>query len=291
MKKTAIFAALCAVLLAAGCGKSGPQLPGEAERGPLAARVNGTDIYQGQISNVLSRFGNLPPERAKDAGKQVLEKIIEENLLLQQAQGKNLDKDPKVIQAIAAARNDILIKAYLEQLASSTAKPTDAEIQSFFDANPALFKERRVYNLREMSVAAKLDILPKIQAAAAQAKSLEDMGAWLRNEKIPFSVSTATKAAEQLPLELVPRFAAMKDGEVVIIPTPNAILVEQLMGSQVQPVELAAAKTAIERLLLSRKQGEATANELKQQRGKAKIEYFGDYAQAAGPAAVPAEKK
>ena len=288
MNRSAMVAALCAVFLAAACGKTGPQVASEAERGPLAAKVNGAEIYQGQVSAVLSRFGDIPADKLKGASRQVLDKIIEENVLLQQAHDKKLDKDPKVAQALTAAHNEILIKAYLDQLASAAAKPTDAEIQAFYDGNPALFKERKVYNLRELSVGAKADFRPKLQEAAAKAKSLEDVAAWLKSEKVGFSVSAAPKAAEQLPLDLVPRFAAMKQGEIVIIPTPNGILVEQLLGSQSQPVDLATAKSAIERLLATRKRNEAAGNELKQQMQKAKIEYFGDYAQAKPEAA---EKK
>jgi EpsD family peptidyl-prolyl cis-trans isomerase len=221
MKKTAMVAALCAVFLAAGCGKTGPQVASEADRGPVVAKVNGTEIYQGQISAVLSRFGDIPADRVKDVSRQVLNKLIEENVILQQALEKKLDKDPKVAHAINAARNQILIQAYLDQLAAPATNPTDAEIQAFFDGNPALFKERKIYNLRELTVAAPPDLLPKLQEAVAKAKSLEDVAEWLKSEKVGFSVSAAPKAAEQLPLELVPRFAAMKDGEIAIIPTPT----------------------------------------------------------------------
>jgi EpsD family peptidyl-prolyl cis-trans isomerase len=280
MKKTAMVAALCAVFLAAGCSKSGPQVASEADRGPVVAKVNGTEIYQGQISAVLSRFGDIPADRVKGVSRQVLNKLIEENVILQQAQEKKLDKDPKVAQAINAARNQILTQAYLDQLAAPAANPTDAEIQAFFDGNPALFKERKIYNLRELTVGARPDFLPKLQEAVAKAKGLEDVAEWLKSEKVGFSVSAAPKAAEQLPLELVPRFAAMKDGEIAIIPTPTGILVEQLMGSHLQPVDLAMAKPAILRLLIARKHNEGAASELKQQMQKAKVEYFGEYAEA-----------
>jgi EpsD family peptidyl-prolyl cis-trans isomerase len=295
MKKTAMVAALCTVFLAAGCGKTGPQVASEADRGPLVAKVNGTEIYQGQISAVLSRFGDIPPDRVKDASRQVLNKLIEESVILQQAQDKKLDKEPKVAQAINAARNQILAQAYLDQLAAPTAKPTDAEIQAFFDGNPALFKERKVYNLRELTMGTRPDFLPKLQEAVAKAKGLEEVAEWLRSEKVAFSVSAAPKAAEQLPLELVPRFAAMKDGEIAIVPMPTSILVEQLMSSHPQPVDLATAKPAILRLLIARKRNEGTANELKQQMQKAKLEYFGEYAEVKPEvkpeAAKPEEKK
>lgn len=290
MNRFAMVAALCAVFLAASCGKMGPQVPSEADRGPLLAKVNGVDIYQAQVSAVLSRFGNIPPEKTKEAGRQVLDKIIEENVILQQAQDKKLDKDPKVIQALSAAHNEILVKAYLEQAASTAGKPTEAEIQAFFDGNPALFKERKVFTLRELSVPAKLDFLPKLQEAAAKAKSLEEVANWLRDQKIPFQVSAAPKAAEQLPVELLPRFSGMKNGEIVIVPAPGNISIIQLLGTEARPVDLATAKPAIERLLTSKKKNDAAGAEVKAQVQKAKIEYFGDYAQAQAKPAADGKK-
>ena len=289
MNKKSVVAALALLLLAAGCSKNGPQVASEAERGPVVARVNGSEIYQGQISAVLSRLGNIPPEQAAAAGKQVLDKLVEENLILQQAQEKKLEQDPKVVQALGAARNEILIKAYLEQVAGGAAKPTEADLQSFYDKNPVLFKERKVYNLRELTVNARPDMLPKLQDAVAKAKSLEEVANWLRSEKVGFSVSAAPKAAEQLPGDLVAKFAAMKDGETVIVPTPSALLVVQVVASQVQPVDLATAKPAIERLLMNQKRNEAAANEVKQQKAKARIEYLGQYA-AAKPGAATENK-
>lgn len=289
MKKSGMFAILFAMAMVAGCNKGGGQAPSEADRGPVVAKVNGADIYQGQVSAVLSRLGNIPAEQTAVAGKQVLEKIVEEHLVLQQAQEKKLDQDPKVAQALNAARNEVLMKAYLEQIATAAGKPTETDIQAFYDKNPALFKERKVYNLRELSVMAKPDLAPRLEEAVKKAKNLEEVANWLKSEKVGFSVSAAPKAAEQLPLELVAKFALMKDGETVILPTPNALLVVQVVASQVQPVDLATAKPAIERLMSSQKRNDAAVREVKQLREKAKVEYFGQYAESK-PAAVPEKK-
>lgn len=279
MKTTKILWVLGLGAILAGCGKIGPHVASEAERGPVVAKVNGLEIYQGQVSAVLSRFGNIPADKLKSASKQVLDKIVEETIILQQAQAKKLDQDAKVIQAINAARNEIMIKAYLDQASANAPAPSDAEIQTFFENNPVLFKERKIYRLRELSVNAKPEVLATLQSVMVKAKSMEEVIEWLKAQKVAFSVSVVAKAAEQLPLELVPKFAAQKEGGIVVIPTQNGVVVEQLLASQVQPVDLATAKPAIERVLLSQKRTEMASNEVKQQRQAAKIEYLGEYAE------------
>lgn len=299
MKLSLIAAALTAAALTTACGKMSAPAPGAATTttaaapaaaatGPTVAKVNGREIHEADVGAVLARLGNIPADKVKEAGKQVLNKLIDEELILQQAKEKKLEADPKVVQALEAARKEVLMRAYLEQTAAAVSKPTDFEIKDFFEKNPALFKERKIYNLRELQVAAKPDLLPKLDAVVSKAKSIEEVAKWLKEQNEPFNATAAAKPAEQLPLELLPRFAAMKDGQLVLVNTGGVLLVEQLLGTRAQPVDEATAKPVIERVLTSQKKNEAVTQEVKAQRAKAKIEYLGDYASAQpAPAAPP----
>ena len=300
MKLTLIAAACAAAFLTVGCGKmSAPattpgattaaaSAPAAANNGPVVAKVNGSEIHEAQVGAVLARLGNIPAEKVKDAGKQVLDKLIDEELVLQQAKEKKLDADPKVAKALEEARKEVLVRAYLEQATAGVAKPTDFEIKDFYDKNPALFKERKIYNLRELQLAAKPDLAPKLQEVVAKAKSMEEIAKWLKEQNQPFNATAAAKPAEQLPQDLLPRFATLKDGQMVLINTGAVLLVEQLLGSRAQPVDEATAKPVIDRVLTSQKRNEAAAKDVKLQRDKAKIEYLGDYASAQpAPAAPP----
>ena len=299
MKLTLIAAAFAAAALTTACGKmSAPATPPGATAavpaasaapasGAVVAKVNGREIHEAEVGAVLARLGNIPAEKVKEASKQVLDKLIDEELILQQAKEKKVDADPKVAQALEAARKELLVRAYLEQATASVAKPTDFEVKDFFDKNPALFKERKIYNLRELQVGAKPDLLPKLEAVVSKAKSIEEVAKWLKDQNQPFNATAAAKPAEQLPLELLPRFAAMKEGQMILVNTGAVLLVEQLLGSRAQPVDEATAKPVIERVIASQKRNEAAAKEIKAQREKAKIEYLGEYA-SAKPATPPA---
>ncbi|MFX9077455.1 hypothetical protein ABTN32_20565, partial [Acinetobacter baumannii] len=77
-----------------------------------------------QINGVLSRTPNLPQDRAQAAGKQILQSLIDQELLIQQAQEQKLDRDANVMQAIESAKREILARAYVERLGTSASKPS-----------------------------------------------------------------------------------------------------------------------------------------------------------------------
>jgi len=269
-----LMAALLSVTLAA-CGKGDDKAATQ-----VAAKVNKNEISVHQINNVLARAGNITPEQAKIAGKQVLEKLIDQDLLVQQAMETKLDRDPNTMQAIEAAKRELLSRAYLEKLAANLAKPTPDELKDFYGKHPELFAERRVYNFRELAVQASPDLKAKLQEQMSKAKSLEEIAEWLKSQNIAFSANVSTKAAEQLPLELLPRFHQMKDGQIGVLPSGDGLVILQLAASRNVPLDMKAATPFIEQFLMNQRRNEMVEKEVKQLREKAKIEYRGEFATA-----------
>lgn len=291
-RHVAAAVATLGVLALAGCGEE------KKAATQVAAKVNKEEISVHQINNVLGRGGNLPPEQMKAASRQVLERLVDQELLVQKAVDKKLDREPRTMQAIEAARRDILSRAYMENVSAALSKPSPTEIAEFYAKRPELFSERRLYNLQEMTIAGKpADLLPKLQEQLGKAKALADVAAWLKSQNIPFGSNATTKAAEQLPLELLPRFHQMKDGHIAVVPSNDGVLVVQLAASRNAPMDQKAATPFIEQFLMNQRKIEASNRELKQLREQAKIVYLGDFAKtdaapnaaAAGtPAAAPA---
>lgn len=243
----------------------------------VAAKVNKEEISVHQINNFLARAGNVKPEQAKQAGQQILEKLIDQELLVQQALEKKLDRDPRVLQAIEASKREILSRAYVEQVTGSVAKPDDAAIKAFYDKNPALFKERRVFNLQELVINAGPEQVAAIQEQMKRAKSMDDLIQYLKDQNIQFNANAGVKSAEQLPLEILPKFQELKDGQTALIPTPAGLTLVHVSGSQSRPLDEAAARPLIEQFLTNQKRGEMAAAEIKQLRDRAKIEYVGEF--------------
>ena len=279
------LSALTLVLFLAACGGEDKKKPASQ----VAAKVNKEEISVHQINAVLSRTGRLSADQTARASREVLEKLIDQELLVQKATEKKLDRDPNIMQALEAGRRQILSQAYLEQLTSSIAKPSPEEIKVYFDKHPELFSERRIYRFQEAAVTVETGQLAAVQEQVAKSRSLTEVAAWLTANNIKFAGSAATKAAEQLPMDLLPRLHQMKDGQVSLFPSPGGVLIVQLVASQMAPLDLAAATPLIEQFTTNQRRSEMVANEVSQVRAAAKIEYQGSFVKPEGEKTQAAE--
>jgi EpsD family peptidyl-prolyl cis-trans isomerase len=280
--RVAVIAAAALTLVLAGCGDK------KAGASQTAAKVNKEEITVHQINFVLQRQQGLKPEQAEAASRQVLERLIEQELAVQKAQDLKLDRDPRVVQQIEAAKREILARAYVERTGEAVAKPTAEEITAYYNGKPALFKERRLYSLQEIAIEAKPDQLETLRGKLQSAKSMGEFVEFLKANEFRFTGNQAVRAAEQLPLASLDRIAAMKDGDSVISQGPNGLQVLFLVGSRSQPVSEDQARPAIEQFLTNQRKSELVQKDMKALREAAKIEYVGKFAEAAPAAAAPA---
>lgn len=282
LRVAAIAAASVAVLLV-GCGDGKKS----DKASQTAAKVNKEEITVHQINFVLQRQQGLKPEQAEAAGRQVLERLIDQELAVQKAQDLKLDRDPRVVQQIEAAKREIIARAYVERVGEAVLKPTAEEISKYYNDKPALFKERRIYSLQEINVEAKPEQLPELRAALEKVKNTAEFVEFLKSGDYRFNGNQAVRSAEQLPLAALDTIARMKDGDSVASQTPAGLQVLFLAGSRSQPVSEAQAKPAIEQFLLNQRKAELVQKDIKALRDAAKLEYFGRFSEPA-PAAASA---
>lgn len=282
MRIAAVALASLAVLLSAcGGGKSD-------KASQTAAKVNKEEITVHQINFVLQRQPGLKPEQAEAASKQVLERLIDQELAVQKAEDLKLDRDPRVVQQIEAAKREIIARAYMERVGESVAKPTAEEVSKYYNEKPALFKDRRIYSLQELMIEAKPEQFDAIRAKLKEAKNMAEFAEYLKANDIRFAGNQAVRAAEQLPLAGLDAIARMKDGDSAVSPAPNGLQVLYLQGSRSQPVDEARARPAIEQFLSNQRKGELAQKEIKTLRDAAKIEYIGKFAEGVPAAPTPA---
>jgi len=277
-KSRVLWSALLAAALIAGCGKSDDKKPATQ----VAAKVNGDEISVHQINTALTQSGAAYTGDPKDAGRQVLERLIDQQLLVQKAVDAKLDRDPNVVTAMENARRQILAQAYIERTLSENTMPTSEEIKKYYADHPEIFGKRRLYRFQEVLAAVESEEQMKaLQAQLAKNQNMNDVTAWLREKGIKFSMSFSMKASEQLPRNLLPKLASMKQGDVMFYPAGNRALVVQLTGWQELPMSEPEAAPYIAQALLTQKRGEQANEELKRLRTASKVEYVGEYAKAA----------
>lgn len=271
---------LLATMLAAGCGK------GTTPATQVAARVNSDEVSVHQVNAVLSSAKGVSPDNAGKAKREILDKLIDQRLAVQQAMDRHLDRTPGVMQALEAARAEVLARAYREQIAGSLSKPSADEARKFYAAHPELFSRRRIYNLQEIVLVPDAKVLADIRQMLAQRRSIQEIAAALRENKIRFEANAAIRPAEQIPLELLPMYNELKDGQTTLIETPQAAVVVFLAASQAQSVDMAVAVPQIQNYLAGKQAEEAIDREMKRLRAQAKIELLGEFASAATTSAA-----
>jgi EpsD family peptidyl-prolyl cis-trans isomerase len=283
LRLAAIAAASVAVLLV-GCGDGKKS----EKASQTAAKVNKEEITVHQINFVLQRQQGLKPEQTEAASKQVLERLIDQEVVVQKAQDLKLDRDPRVVQQIEAAKREIIARAYADRIGEAATKPTSEEVAKYYSDNPALFSDRHIYNLQEVNVEAKPDQVPAIRASLEKVKNAAEFIEFLKSGDYHFNGNQAVRSAEQLPLAALRTIAKMKDGDSVANVTPAGLQILFLAGSRSQPINEVQAKPAIEQFLTNQRKGELVQKDVKALREAAKIEYIGKFAEKASDAASAA---
>lgn len=272
-----------AAVMVAGCGEKKDKAASQT-----AAKVNKDEITVHQINFVLQQQRGLKPEQADAASRQILERLVDQQLTLQKGEDQKIDRDPRVVQQLEAARREILSRAYLEKVGEAAPKPTPEEIKKYYDEKPALFRERRIYSIQEISIEARPEQVTELREQLAGAKNINEFVEYLKAKEFRFNGNQAVRAAEQLPLNSLDAFARMKDGQAMLVPAANGVQVIVLAGSRNQPVGEDQARPAIEAYLLNERKRKLVDDELKALRAAAKIEYVGKFATAAASAPASA---
>jgi EpsD family peptidyl-prolyl cis-trans isomerase len=279
-----LIALAASLVLLAGCGDKSK----DKSASQTAAKVNKEEITVHQINFVLQQQRGLQQDQAEAVSKQILERLIDQELAVQKAEELKLDRDPRVVQQIEAAKREIIARAYVEKTGEAASKPTDAEIKAYYDAKPGLFAQRRIYSLQEIAIEAKPEQVTTLREQLGASKSINEFVEYLKANGYRFSGNQAVRPAEQLPLNLLDTFAKLNDGQAVLLPSATGAQVVLVAGTRSEPVDEARAKPAIEQFLSNDAKRKLVESDIKALRAAAKIEYEGKFAPAPADAASAA---
>jgi EpsD family peptidyl-prolyl cis-trans isomerase len=267
---------LLLVLLLSGCGGG---VRDEASQ--LVAKVNREEISVHQVNYQLQHSAGIRPEQADAAGRQILDRLVEQALAVQAALDLKLDREPQVMQALAAARREVLARALVSRTAETAAKPDAGEVAAFYADRPALFAERRVYTLQELVVQGTPEQIELLRTRLGSATRLTDVTDYLKSAGLPARGTQSTQAAEALLPALLERLLAMKDGQAMMLAAPGGARIVYRTGSRPEPIKLDAARPIIEQMMLTERRQRAVKQKLEVLRSAADVKLFGRFASAA----------
>ncbi len=265
--KVALMLAILGLMTS--CGKKN----GEEKASQSIVRVNGDEITVHQLNDELQR-ANVRPDQQEEAGKQITQKLLDRQILVQEALKTKLDRNPRVMQAIENAKMQILAQAYLEDKVSSLAKPTEAEIADYRAKHADIFANRKIYVMDELVFAVDAGNAQELQSLSNTAKTLDDVTQWLGTHQIKFAHSQAAHAAETLPPELLAKLGKMAVGDMIFINSNGRTMAGRMIEIKEVPISEKDAKPLIERMLIGQKRKQTAEVEMARLRSAAKIEYI-----------------
>lgn len=264
------------VLALAGCGEKKKERP----QTQVAARVNGHALTLPQINHVLEQQQNLRPDQVDAAGRRVLERLIDQRLLVEQAEHAELDRDPRVRERVDAAAREIVARAYAERIGEKAVAPTADEVAEYYRSHPERFEQRRIYTIQELAIEARTEQLGALREQLQASKSIGEFIEHLKADGYRFAGTQAVRAAEQLSPQALQTLSRLQDGQAALTTTGGGAVVTVLAGSRSEPLTLEQAKGAIEQQLLAERRRQLVEAELASLRKAARIEYGGRFAQA-----------
>jgi len=260
-----LLAAAPMALVLSGCSDSPHDGPTQ-----VVARVGDSEISTLQLDLAMRAEQSRTPGDVDR--RQVIEKLIDRELAMQQALARRLDRRPEVLLRLEEMRREILAGAFAEQLAAARPKPSEQAVRAFYAENPELFAQRKIYRLRQLVLPASSPQLAQAKDRLARRQPLTEVASWLAQENARFSEQDVLRAAEQVPLEALRRLHSLGEGQTAIFEAPQAVYVYQVLGSQPAPLDLAAATPMIASHLARQDGDRAMREELKTLRASARIE-------------------
>ncbi|MGB9755599.1 MAG: SurA N-terminal domain-containing protein [Desulfurella sp.] len=112
----------------------------------VLATVNGYEITQSAVDNIMKSLpaGVVNDKNSAQIRENVLNSLISERVLLDEAKKLNLEKDPQVVQEIKAQTDNILINALLQKkFGNQSFAPSEKEITDFYNQNKSKLKDSK----------------------------------------------------------------------------------------------------------------------------------------------------
>ena len=282
------LATLIGVVALTACGDT--KAPSATQ---VAVRVNKSEISVHQVNYALQGVPGGAANANDAATRQVVDRLIAQQLAVDRAQELKLDLVPEVQQALQDARRNVLSRAYFDRLMAGLTQPDPAEVSAFYDKRPELFGQRRNFTIQEIDIEASVAQLEALQKRLAE-MPMPAFAEHLRGSGLRYKSRLLNEPSENLSMDLIGRLSPLKDGQSIYLTRPGGMRVLLLVSAQPAPVTLSEATPAIKRYLLNDRSRKAVENDLETMRAAAKLEYFGRFgpimaASAAASGAAAAE--
>lgn len=244
----------------------------DKKAGQTLVRVNGDDITILLLNNELQRAG-IQADQLEDGRKQLLESLIDRQLIVTEARRNRIDRTPEVMQSIEHAKTQVIVQAYLQNIASKMPKPSRTEIHDYYQTHPAYFAKRKDFDLNQLIIPNE-HFSPELKSFIASSKSLDDTAAWMDSHDVQYERAHIIRSTADLPQVAVTKLLQLPKGKMFLASDGENKILSAIAVIKERPVSPINAELQIERYLSSQKYKDAVNSEMAHLRSLAKIEYL-----------------
>lgn len=246
--------------------------PKEKKPGQALVSVNGHEVTTLQLNDEVKHAG-IRADQYENASTKLLESLITRQLIVEEAIRNKLDRTPEVMQARERANAQIIARAYLQDIVSKVTKPSQAEINEYFQKHPEYFAQRKQFDMTILRIAVK-DFNEKLKTSIDNAKSIDELTAWLDKHNIQYSRNLTSRSSADLPSEMVAQILEKHKNNIFIVNERDNNLLISVTKITDSPITATGAASQIEKYLTNLKYKQATDAEIARLRSAAKIEYL-----------------
>jgi EpsD family peptidyl-prolyl cis-trans isomerase len=217
---------LSAAAMLSGCGDSG------APTGQVVATVSGDEITRGELNAALP--GNVPkdPKAAAQVRNAVLEQLVAQRVITQEAKRENLDKSQEYLLAVRRAEGQILSDLMTRRVLQDVKVPDDAAIERFIAENPTRFADRVIFETDQLRAPAN-----SVEVAALKdAHSLDAILAQLRVPQAQIERRRVSVDSVGLPPAATKQLLTLPSGEPFVIKEGGLLTASTIQSTQKMPL-------------------------------------------------------
>jgi peptidyl-prolyl cis-trans isomerase C len=174
-RKAAFLCLMAWMCILSSCDFESPGSPGNSpgkevakKQGPALAKVGGETITVDEFEAALSSLPEYTQKRMNttEQKRKHLEKMIDEVLLLQEAEKRKLDQDEEIRAKVDRYRNRLITEKLYREIASERSKVGDEEILAYYQEHKDRFQQKERIRARQILILLPPNAGPEKEAAA-----------------------------------------------------------------------------------------------------------------------------
>lgn len=239
--------------------------------GQTVAVVNDEEITAGELNDALNSDPSAANSTSKQVRADVLQKLIDRKLLVQQARKDGLDKSADFINQQRRANDELLINMLISKRVNTSQVPSADEVSRFEASRPELFGQRETWTLDQL-----IYPLPKNSTVTAQlgsAQSLDAVAKILTASGIQFTRANRKIDTAVFPHPIFQQLAKLKPGEPFIAPGPDKAVASVITAREPNPLVGNQAQTVAVNVMRQNQASAVIQDRVKSLRTSAKIQY------------------